>query len=1137
VNCIAVGSFTSTSVRDYKYSTRNSSYVELLYYVNLSKIGPVLTTPNYNLIFSSSTPAVRPYVIMTANGSDPAINVSFENINMSYTSTDYGETWTSYPRTADVWLSRIGNYTQFQYKVVCYDNSDNKVVSSIYTSDIGKVFYPPSATTVPWIYSAFGGKDYDINGTHSGNITFLFLTGMSPSDLKVSTNASLMYSGNSSFAASINSSFGSNGIDLNLSFDSSLVADGNYTIYTRVTDDLGKVTEYWRGNFTINNSMVINISFTSPVNNSHQNLNVSINISVGSTVLDSGLYNVTNSSGALIVNGTLTLGGGGYSAEWNTTSEQDGNYTLWVWVNDSFGTEALSYVNITVDNTFPVWYLSGTPRTDNGTIVNYPGRAMDAYVQDGNLYQVSVNITNSSGGVWHYNLTNVTAGTTRQNVYDYLNVSSWPDGVYNVELSASDSHTGGDLRGLNLSSSAEGITLSRELDGLRLDILLGEYKDKKFTAFIGSVLAKKAVSFSSEKVKAETKSGIGYDEYKFGAIHEKDKDKLYAFRVPKIGTVLVDAKIAHFVWKDWYIDFSDMVAAGFSISVEEDKEAFYVTYSGGCENIKSAECVVDPVVGGLNTRTENYALEVNNVCRNLTTANTEYLFSGNGESESTCINIQANNVTVDCAEYSINYATEALGYGIYSANNYTTIRNCSITDGAGGVTDSHGISLNGALYATVNNNTINTSEYKNYGISIYGSAYSLVFSNNIKTSGLFGNPISLAFANNSNISNNVLNMGGNYSYGILLEHSSNNNTAAHNDIVGGDFDSGIAILGGGRNVISNNTINISGDIIFGLRLSAGDNHTVSYNTINLNGTNAVGVGLVFSLLVGGSLNNSLLIGNTINVVGGTGFVITNDSVSQITNGSISGTSVDYSLIDSGFSNNFSNTNFTTKKIELSANTSGFNYNMNPSDNVWLKTVFTVSSNLSRTLIKQTALKVEFNESATISGTGKYNLSGLSYSTSYNLKRNGVLVQNITSSASGELNFSAAINSTSANIVLVYGGAPNITVWYPSTNLTLKQALPVWNFSYTDTGSGPMNCSLKLNGITVASNSSVLAGTYTYLTPNTSLSEGLNNWTLTCTNDAGSNDLGSDILYQILIFLNPVAGLSGILYLSYKRGRR
>ncbi len=62
-------------------------------------------------------------------------------------------------------------------------------------------------------------------------------------------------------------------------------------------------------------------------------------------------------------------------------------------------------------------------------------------------------------------------------------------------------------------------------------------------------------------------------------------------------------------------------------------------------------------------------------CRELNQTNEVYILQNDVSSTGTCFNITAENITLDCNGYEINYSyAGTLGYGIYSEENFTNLK-------------------------------------------------------------------------------------------------------------------------------------------------------------------------------------------------------------------------------------------------------------------------------------------------------------------------------------------------------------------------------------------------------------------------------------------------------------------------------
>ena len=164
-------------------------------------------------------------------------------------------------------------------------------------------------------------------------------------------------------------------------------------------------------------------------------------------------------------------------------------------------------------------------------------------------------------------------------------------------------------------------------------------------------------------------------------------------------------------------------------------------------------------------------------CGTLNTANTVNTLNQSVNTTGTCFTVSAQNVTIDCQGYVINYSSDGtVGYGVNSAVYNTTVKNCVIKEGITTGNNKHAIYFNGATNGTIYNNTI-MSIGGSTGIYLFNSAnFNNVFSNIIITSGNGAYGIGLYTSSNNNLFlNNTLSTSGGSSHGIFLATSSNNN--------------------------------------------------------------------------------------------------------------------------------------------------------------------------------------------------------------------------------------------------------------------------------------------------------------------------------------------------------------------------
>jgi surface protein len=190
----------------------------------------------------------------------------------------------------------------------------------------------------------------------------------------------------------------------------------------------------------------------------------------------------------------------------------------------------------------------------------------------------------------------------------------------------------------------------------------------------------------------------------------------------------------------------------------------------------------------------------------LSSAGTTYTLTSNVSSTGTCFTIAANNITLDCNGYWINYSTNGNdgNFGVYALNQFNvTIKNCNIFDAnrTTGYWSSNGIYLSGTTNSTIFNNFVNGSNSR--GIYIDSSSnYNNLTSNTGTTSGS--------------------------SQGIRLDHASNYNTLINNTAMSGSNEATALTGNSSFNIIINHTtISPSGR---GVYLWQAANHNTFINT-------------------------------------------------------------------------------------------------------------------------------------------------------------------------------------------------------------------------------------------------------------------------------------------------------------------
>jgi len=205
-------------------------------------------------------------------------------------------------------------------------------------------------------------------------------------------------------------------------------------------------------------------------------------------------------------------------------------------------------------------------------------------------------------------------------------------------------------------------------------------------------------------------------------------------------------------------------------------------------------------------------------CTDLDHTNTIYYLSQDVQADSTCFNILADNVTLDCQGNTINYSAVSAGYGVnVTGYNLPTIKNCIIEQIDGTNTYSHAINFVSATNGTIHNNTLTTegsgSTYVyNHGISFASNSNSNNITNNviINNAGR-GYGIILSASDRNEIYNNSLTTFENYlSVGLRLISSSDDNNIVDNNITTTTQSShGVELNGVANNNLTNNNIYVN----------------------------------------------------------------------------------------------------------------------------------------------------------------------------------------------------------------------------------------------------------------------------------------------------------------------------------------
>jgi len=428
-----------------------------------------------------------------------------------------------------------------------------------------------------------------------------------------------------------------------------------------------------------------------------------------------------------------------------------------------------------------------------------------------------------------------------------------------------------------------------------------------------------------------------------------------------------------------------------------------------------------------------YNVSINQTSQSNPGYNDGILFESNSDG-------RAENVTIKV--YGVN------GYGISNlwATNVTLHNNTIASQ------DSYAIFSLSSNNLNITNNTI-TKSTDTAGMFLNGNTYDIIKYNNIVTDGSMDIGMYITSCSYENISENTIASG---FVDIQLYTSSNINVTSNILTNGGTY--GIYAIGGTKNNYTTNTINVAG---YGIALNGGStNSNFILNAINTTGPYA-GIALV------SSSNNNTLVDNGIVADTGYGIYVYSSHYNNITGGSIfSPGSYDYEMRNSNIDNLFNNTGFTTTRyIHFYDAVSVFEYDNGTG--VWIQTNTSGALGIARDILSWKKTNVSWSDTSVsgTSATAKYNVTGLTSNTYYDVYNNSVF---------------AAISKSDSN-----GKIPSIFAYLVSTPVTITtniiNSIPhAPTFNSSSTGNYYYNYSWIVNnaGMKTDTFNVTVNGTYT-----------------------------------------------------------
>ncbi len=403
----------------------------------------------------------------------------------------------------------------------------------------------------------------------------------------------------------------------------------------------------------------------------------------------------------------------------------------------------------------------------------------------------------------------------------------------------------------------------------------------------------------------------------------------------------------------------------------------------------------------------------------LSVANHNYILTTDlNITDTTCFNITAENITIDCNRYTITGNNATATYGIFTNQNKTTILNCNINNFSNGIG-----AINAIHNAIINNTNITTIAtalgYNGYGISfnIEGTRHQI--------SNLRINSSKVGMTLNSNDSR-LMNITATVTGQGINIYGSNNQLTNITAITTGQ---GITISTGSNNILTNITgisnestgIVIQDNINTTLTNSNGTNTVINGMGISISNskdillTKITGTGINTGIQIGSSPNTTLINSNGTSKSTSYGIYLDYSSNSTITNSSAIGTGALY---------NTNSDNSIITRLTAQANGSNYAIYMSNNRNSTLSdsTVRCINAGCSALYIINSYNNTITNVNGTsISSYGifsRYN-ANITITNSNGISASGPAVQIMDTNHSTFTNITAISNTGSA-IVMQYG---------------------------------------------------------------------------------------------------------------------
>lgn len=356
------------------------------------------------------------------------------------------------------------------------------------------------------------------------------------------------------------------------------------------------------------------------------------------------------------------------------------------------------------------------------------------------------------------------------------------------------------------------------------------------------------------------------------------------------------------VGEDWYYNITyldlNLTVGIHTLKIIDNSETVFeqnvlVGENGGAGNETSNETVGNetnesiPPPAGFDILGGDYGIQATTLtqCQQIA-ASGDYILDRNVGSAGTCFNISANDVSLNCNGYTINYSQSAVGYGINISGFHAVVRNCRINHTDSSYGNSHGIYLEKTWNVTLDNVFVNTIGDQSSAIRFSEVNNSWLNNSVVRGNGTDNWVVYVTDTKTCNFNNNSINVssGAIALGGIAVLDSGTYNNYTRNTILT-EYENSVFVPLGTNGLIANNTIKGGpggGTAILFLGTNTKD-YLVTQNTIySPGGSSAI---MVNDLTYGYPFCCNVIDNNIINN-SGNGIYLQNTSYWNITNNNI-----------------------------------------------------------------------------------------------------------------------------------------------------------------------------------------------------------------------------------------------------------